>query len=58
MQRTLLTFTNTELRTMRRLLQADIVADEKTGDYMEMEYSQIITDKITEELLYRIADGA
>ena len=40
------------------MLQADIEADEKTGDYMEMEYSQIITDKITEELLYRIADGA
>ena len=58
MQKTLFTFSNTELRSMRRLLRADSEACENTGDYTQMEYNAIIIDKITEQLLYRIADDA
>ena len=43
---------------MRRLLRADSKACENTGDFTQMEYNAIIIDKITEQLLYRIADDA
>jgi hypothetical protein len=58
MQRTLLTFRNAELIQMRQLLRADSEACENTGDYAQMEYNEIIEQKITNELLDRIADGA
>ena len=58
MQKTLFTFSNAELLTMRQLLRANSESCENTGNYVQMEDNEIIIDKITEQLLYRIADGA
>jgi hypothetical protein len=58
MQNTLRTFRNAELLTMRQLLrdaQLNLPAFNDGESFKEM---QVIIDKITDDLLYRIADGA
>ena len=58
MQSTLRTFSNTELRTILRALLADNKTSEKIGDYSQIEYNEIIIEKLSEELVRRFADDA
>jgi hypothetical protein len=56
MQSTLRTFNDTEIRTIWRALRADNKTSEKIGDYSQIEYNEIIMDKLELELMHRLAD--
>ena len=58
MQSTLTTFSNTELRTIWRLLLTDNTACKKISHDSQIESNQIIIDKLEEELVRRFSDDA